>query len=489
MMTLDMRRKKIYLSLLLIFTSIFGLSLSVSCGSAQLAGQEAGGGLPAVFPRYEIDIALDFDKHTVDVREKLTVKNGTDREWTRLAFCVTQAVHPEVFALNRFLVAVQNETQAVTPVVRSSMLTVDLTRPVRPGEEARVEIDFRLTLRKLDLHEIHPGGNLGYNSLVTQCGDCFATLTPFDPDRGFREWDYAPVGDPFIYPPAAYDVRLTTAPDVTVAAAGLSERKGGDWRFTLERGRSFAFTASRLYAVTRRQAGAVNISCFYVKGYERQAEVMLQTATECVELFGKLYGPYQGRELVLAQDAYGSAMEYSNFITVAQTYIKDYTPAKPQLLLYLVAHETSHQWWYNAVGSDQVMEPWLDEGLAKYSEYLYFRAWHPQFTEWWRSLTVVQRPADRFIDDTIYEFAETPRDYSRVIYGLAPAFLLELHQKIGEQSFFEFLRDYYHFGTGRFVTAADFFTILSRHTDADITPLLRKYFRNPPRLEPEKTGP
>ena len=37
-----------------------------------------------------------------------------------------------------------------------------------------------------------------------------------------------------------------------------------------------------------------------------------------------------------------------------------------------VAHEVSHQWWYNLVGSDQVNAPWQDEALAQWSTLLYF---------------------------------------------------------------------------------------------------------------------
>jgi aminopeptidase N len=55
---------------------------------------------------------------------------------------------------------------------------------------------------------------------------------------------------------------------------------------------------------------------------------------------------------------------------------------------------------------------------------------------------------------------------------------------VGEEAFFDFLKDYYASGRGRFVTASDFFTALGRHTDKDITPLLKEFFRRPPNLAP-----
>jgi aminopeptidase N len=38
----------------------------------------------------------------------------------------------------------------------------------------------------------------------------------------------------------------------------------------------------------------------------------------------------------------------------------------------VIVHETAHQWWYSMVGNDQILEPWLDESLADYSEVVYY---------------------------------------------------------------------------------------------------------------------
>ncbi|MGN1052512.1 MAG: M1 family aminopeptidase, partial [Candidatus Scatosoma sp.] len=41
---------------------------------------------------------------------------------------------------------------------------------------------------------------------------------------------------------------------------------------------------------------------------------------------------------------------------------------------YVIVHETAHQWWYAAVGSNQAEEAWQDEGLAEYSSACFFDA-------------------------------------------------------------------------------------------------------------------
>jgi aminopeptidase N len=47
---------------------------------------------------------------------------------------------------------------------------------------------------------------------------------------------------------------------------------------------------------------------------------------------------------------------------------------------------------------------------------------------------------------------------------------------MGDEAFFAFMRDYYATYQWQMATAADFFSIVRRHTDQDITPLLQTYF-------------
>jgi hypothetical protein len=480
-------RKKIVLFSGLLFITILAvggiyLLLARDAHAASGEQEESSGRLDpfANKPRYSLSIDLSFDLHRADVRERMGVTNRTGKKWERLVFSVPPAANGSVFQFDSLRLKYRNKTDAVVPVIRGSMLSFSLPDPVFPGDAIEAEMSFRLSLPRLDPYDVHPKGNQGYGDKVMQFGDFFPTLTPFDPESGFREWEYVPVGDPYVYVLSDYEVEINTDPGVLVAAAGLVSHDGQYYQFKIDNARTFAFTASKQYDLLSASALNIPIYCFYVKGNTHAAEAMLTTARECLELYSMYYGPYPYRELVLAQNAYASAMEYSGFVTISNINIINYTDEKPQLLLYLVAHEISHQWWYGAVGNDEVREPWLDEALAKYSEFLYFRAYHPQFTEWWQSLTVVQWPADRFIDDTIYEFRDTRQDYMRVIYGLAPLFIQELHDKIGEQTFFEFLRDYRSYGENRIVTKKDFFAVLGRHTSEDIAPLVNKYFRFPP---------
>jgi aminopeptidase N len=283
------------------------------------------------------------------------------------------------------------------------------------------------------------------------------------------------VGDPTINELGTYDVRISTSEGVVIAGPGLSSREGGVWHFHLDQARSFAFLASPEYRVLEGNAGGVPVRSYYLPGYEMAGQAALDTATEAIHLFAGLFGPYPYPELVIAQNGYYGAMEYSAFMTMSTYAYETYDGGSASLLVALTAHEVSHQWWYGAVGNDQVYEPWLDESLAMYSELLFYERLHPELVDWWWQFRVDQWKPGGPVDVTIYDYGDT-RTYVHRMYGRAAHFMADLRLTMGDPAFFSFLRDYYASGRGHIVTAYDFFHTVRTHTDADLEPLLDRYF-------------
>ena len=64
-------------------------------------------------------------------------------------------------------------------------------------------------------------------------------------------------------------------------------------------------------------------------------------------------------------DTGAGGMEFGSLVAV--------TPdASRENYAFTVVHETAHQWWFGIVGSDQLNEPWLDEGLTEFSAAYFF---------------------------------------------------------------------------------------------------------------------
>ena len=68
-------------------------------------------------------------------------------------------------------------------------------------------------------------------------------------------------------------------------------------------------------------------------------------------------------------------MEYSGLVMIAQdTFARKKAASKEDYdsVIEDVSHEVAHQWFFNTVGNDEYTEPWLDEGMAEFSEDIIF---------------------------------------------------------------------------------------------------------------------
>ena len=100
------------------------------------------------------------------------------------------------------------------------------------------------------------------------------------------------------------------------------------------------------------------------------AKTALYAAVGALQIYSDQFGPYPYRDMAIVQAPLTfKGMEFPSISLIGsqdyQLYQKD--------LVNLVVHEVAHQWWYNQVGSDQVRNPWLDEGLAEFSMYFYYQ--------------------------------------------------------------------------------------------------------------------
>jgi aminopeptidase N len=123
-----------------------------------------------------------------------------------------------------------------------------------------------------------------------------------------------------------------------------------------------------------------------------------------------------------------------------------------------VAHETGHQWFYNAVGNDQINQPWIDESLTQYVTGLYFLdvygdpGWEYSTGDWqnrWDRVGAADIPIG--MPAAYYSSLE----YGAIVYSRGPLFFVELAETLG-LSFDSYLRQYYQDHKWEIVTTAGF---------------------------------
>jgi aminopeptidase N len=171
------------------------------------------------------------------------------------------------------------------------------------------------------------------------------------------------------------------------------------------------------------------------------------------------------------------SMEFSALYFHSPLYYEQYDGKDMNYLTFIGVHETAHQWWFEQVANDQAQQPWLDEGLATYSERVYYENIHPDLISTWWSYRVNFFNPQGFIDIPIYD-AQGFETYRVSVYLRGAHFFEELRARIGDDAFFAFLQDYLAQERGKIATSKDFFRILKEHTSTDYSDIVRQYFQN-----------
>lgn len=199
-------------------------------------------------------------------------------------------------------------------------------------------------------------------------GNLILLSAPYE-EGEFQVFTPTKIGDPFTSDSSDFSVKLTVPSEFTVAASGFPKScdVAGDrtaYYYNLKNARDFAFVLSKNYNVEYQKWGNRSvIYCFY---NDDEYLKTMELVKNCLNFYENVFGKYPFDTFTLSQTALlESGMEYPALAMVSdELSAKDY--------YRVIAHEIAHQWWYGAVGVNQVTDYFIDEGLAEYSAYLFF---------------------------------------------------------------------------------------------------------------------
>jgi transcriptional regulator with XRE-family HTH domain len=425
---------------------------------------------------YTMDVHLNYAEKVLSVRERIDYTNVTSETLPNLILNVHPNHSRNTFELHDIRVDVDGERVQPEVFPLDVTLRVELPRELEPNEQVALLLDYTLNLPKISPDEEFSGGSFGYSQRAVSLGNWYPVLAPYREDKGWYALTYFPVGDPYVTEVADYRVTITSTEGVVLAGTGRETREGNRWHYEADQARSFALAASDRYEVATSRVGEVEVHSYYFPANQDAAEVALETATQAMELFQEIYGPYPFSDYRLAETEFAGGMEFSGITFLGSLFYDQYdgTPRTP--LVPLTAHEVSHQWFYGLVGNDQVTEPWLDEALAQYSSYLYYERYLPDDVEWWWNTEVEQWAPTGKIDTLVYEFRNN-RDYLDTVYRRGAEFVRDLREVMGDPAFFAFLQEYQRRYANRLVKSRDFFELVREYTTADLVFLQEEYFR------------
>ncbi len=332
-----------------------------------------------------------------------------------------------------------------------NILEVTLENELFPGESVSLEIGYTLTLAKVD-------HRTGITEHTINLGNFYPILCAYDEGRGFYECEYYADGDPFYSECADYTVTLTVPSEYTVAASGQTaeaKESGGKKTasYRLENARDFAIVCSTEFEVYQTIADGVQV--MYYCYADAQAEKTLQLLADCITYYADTFGDYMYKTYSAVQTGFCfGGMEYPGLVMLSDALTeKDY--------YYTAAHETAHQWWYAAVGNNQLENAWMDEGLAEYSSYLFFAeredygvnadARKETAHTAYNALCSVQAQVFGEADTTMNRKLGSYGGYEYVVIAYDKGMLLfdTLRDAVGDQRFFAGLKRYYKEYSGK----------------------------------------
>ncbi len=420
--------------------------------------------------RYVIDVAVTFNADgsaTLTGREVIRYTNRETFDLSELYLMLWPNERGQYLG-GATLGAVTIAGQPVEPELRFNGLAarLPLAVPLAPGATIELEAAF--------VAQADPGLEDGARYGLTNGVLIAPTFYPLIPRLVEGEWQIEPPaagGDTTNSDSAFYAWRITAPAGLAIAASGVvvdQSESGGVQTQVLLTGpmRDLALIVGDL-TVTTREAGGVRLNAYLLPDHADQAAAVLDQAGAQIETLQAAVGPYPFVELdiVDAPGAFGG-IEYPGLVLIGVIDANGFYEEAN-------VHEVGHQWFYSLIGDDQLLEPWLDEAAASYTELLYYeRVLGPQIVpdvldQSWGYLDYADDPTQP-IGGPVGSYGD---DYGPIVYGKGALFFHALRRELGDDTFFAFLHAYYERYRYGFATSAGFQATAEDTCACDLDPL------------------
>ncbi len=404
-------------------------------------------------PIYHMRLSMSQDLSTIIGEQEVLISNTTGQVLNELVF----RLYPN--ALGSSLQVSRVELNGVLALTRlepdATVLRIFLPQPFEVNEKLVLHFNFNAQIGQGG----ESYGRLGLYNEVLSLAHAYPMLAVFQEGDWLTDTP-SPLGDPVVSDAAYYLVELTAPSSTTLVATGtmlFSDIQDSQqlMRFVSGPAREFYVAVAKDMVQLSQVVAETVVHVFVPERFLNSAEQSLAMTSQALELFSE-FTAYPYRELdIVAVPVQASGIEFPGVFILANRLFAN--PLGSSLESVLV-HETAHQWSYNLVGSDQVVEPWLDEALAQYLTYLYLKRFKTDsFVEgylgYWQSIWQNAPDAQEAIGDAVADY--DPNTYGAIVYGRGLFFFLELADIMGEDTLRQGLTEYYQTYAWRFAVKED----------------------------------
>jgi len=413
-------------------------------------------------------VNIDYATKMAHVDERITFVNRGDTAIESIVLDVQANQWQNGFALEGLSV---NDVP-LPHTLEVNRLEIPLTSPLEQGCEVSIKLNFRLQPSAIRDGLSSYRGFFGYSPRQLN----MSHFLPAVAARVNDEWvihEPIGIGEQIVYDVTDWDVIVSVenaADSLQLAAPGnVVAIDDARWQVNLPKSRDFSMSLSENFVLQQvKTPSGVTVAVYTfpdavstVNGVQVDAGAQAMDETlKAITLFEQLFGDYPYERFVVVQGDFPDGMEFTGLVFVGTAWFYNFDGTHYNYLTLITVHEVSHQWWYARVGSDSALNPWLDEALATYSEYLFIEKYYPDDKNWWWTFRVADFFPQGDVDSTVYEF-NTAREYINAVYLRGVQMLHNLREDIGDTAFFELLWEYREAGDGKIAKPSTFWTQLT----------------------------
>lgn len=463
---------------------------------------------------YEIDATLDPARHVISATQTVTWTNYGESPVSTLPFHLylnafknenslfmqsSRGKHRAARATENWgyidVASIRIHGNELRPQARfigpdETVLEVPLPEPLPPGETIKISMRFTDQLPEVF-------ARTGYKGDFHMIGQWFPKIGVRVGPAGAETWACEPfhVSSEFFADFGTYDVRLTVPNTYVVAATGVLTKAVPDpsrgvrtLHYRAEDVHDFAWMADpymlKLTGTAKLARGTVDVRVLYRAEQRDFAPRHLAAAIATIEIMSELFVPYPWPVVTIIDppmDAVDGAggMEYPTLVTTAG----DSVFARPGIHMpeFVTVHELGHQWFQGLLASNEVEEAWLDEGVNQWANGIVMERIYGQRNsaiDWMdlqANLFDVARAASDYPDSipspiatAAYAFVDNAA-YGEATYTRTMLALRTLERLVGQPAFLAAMKRYAEAWAFRHPTGRDFFDVLSRELDRDLT--------------------
>ncbi|MCY4464199.1 MAG: M1 family aminopeptidase [Chloroflexi bacterium] len=422
---------------------------------------------PELARQVEADVRVDYGARSADVSQRIVFHNLEAEPLDKLVLDVQANQWTDTFSLLDLRV----NGESVDYQLDLNRLEILLVAPLQPGCWLEAALTFQLRPSAIREGLRSYRGFFGHSPRQLNLSHFLPTVAA----RLNGEWRIhqpSGIGEQIVYERSDWRVQVTAenaSDKLQLAAPGAVTRLGTrQWLVELSASRDFAISLSEEFILSEREvAPGLTVAMYNFADAQVNAgdssldsvSHLLVESGKALDLFARYFGAYPYKRFVIVQGDFPDGMEFTGLVYVGSAWFYGFDGSPKNYLTLIAVHEIAHQWWYARVGSDSALNPWLDEALATYSEYLYIEAFYPAERNWWWSFRVAGFFPQGRVDSAVYDFT-TARAYINAIYLRGVQMLHNLRDDIGDAAFMQLLGQYSQAADGRIADPALFWSLL-----------------------------